>query len=103
MRGIRKLDMTIDPPPDLAIEVDVTSKTKFDVYRVLGVPELWLYDQILKIFILRDGDYVESQLSPIFGNIPIHDVIPQFLEISLSQGRSAAMKEFRVWMQEKLS
>ena len=103
MRGIRKLDMTIDPPPDLAIEVDVTSKTKFDVYRVLGVPELWLYDQILKIYILRDGDYVESQLSPIYGDIPIRDVIPQFLEISLSQGRSKAMKAFRLWMQENLS
>ena len=103
MRGIRKLDMTIDPPPDLAIEVDVTSKTKFDVYRVLGVPELWLYDQTLKIYILRDGEYVESQLSPIFGDIPIRDVIPQFLEISLSQGRSTAMKAFRLWMQENLS
>ena len=103
MRGIRKLDMTIDPPPDLAIEVDVTSKTKFDVYRVLGVPELWLYDQSLKIYILRDGEYVESQLSPVFGDIPIHDVIPQFLEMSLSQGRSAAMKAFRLWMQENLS
>jgi Uma2 family endonuclease len=103
MRGIRKLDMTIDPPPDLAIEVDVTSKTKFDVYRVLGVPELWLYDQILKIYILRDGDYVESQLSSIFGDIPIREVIPQFLEMSLSQGRSKAMKAFRLWMQENLS
>jgi len=103
MRGIRKLDMTIDPPPDLAIEVDVTSKTKFDVYRILGVPELWLYDQSLKIYILRDGEYVESQLSPIFGDIPIRDVIPQFLEISLSQGRSTAMKAFRLWMQENLS
>jgi Uma2 family endonuclease len=103
MRGIRKLDMTIDPPPDLAIEVDVTSKTKFDVYRILGVPELWLYDQTLKIYILRDGEYVESQLSPIFGDIPIRDVIPQFLEISLSQGRSTAMKAFRLWMQENLS
>ena len=103
MRGIRKLDMTIDPPPDLAIEVDVTSKTKFDVYRVLGVPELWLYDQTLKIYILRDGEYVESELSPIFGDIPIRDVIPQFLEMSLSQGRSTAMKAFRVWMQENLS
>ncbi|WP_434685245.1 Uma2 family endonuclease [Pseudanabaena minima] len=102
MRGIRKLDMTIDPPPDLAIEVDVTSKTKFDVYRVLGVPELWLYDEILKIYILRDGDYVESELSPIFGAIPIRDVIPQFLEMTLSQGRSIAMKAFRVWMQESL-
>jgi Uma2 family endonuclease len=103
MRGIRKLDMTIDPPPDLAIEVDVTSKTKFDVYRVLGVPELWLYDQTLKIYILRDGEYVESELSPIFGDIPIRDVIPQFLEMSLSQGRSTTMKAFRVWMQENLS
>ncbi|MCA6576925.1 MAG: Uma2 family endonuclease [Pseudanabaena sp. M085S1SP2A07QC] len=103
MRGIRKLDMTIDPPPDLAIEVDVTSKTKFDVYRILGVPELWLYDQTLKIYILRDGEYVESQLSPIFGDIPIREVIPQFLEISLSQGRSTAMKAFRLWMQENLS
>ncbi|MCA6517385.1 MAG: Uma2 family endonuclease, partial [Pseudanabaena sp. M110S1SP2A07QC] len=92
MRGIRKLDMTIDPPPDLAIEVDVTSKTKFDVYRILGVPELWLYDQTLKIYILRDGEYVESQLSSIFGDIPIREVIPQFLEMSLSQGRSKAMK-----------
>ncbi|MBD2178986.1 Uma2 family endonuclease [Pseudanabaena sp. FACHB-1998] len=103
MRGIRKLDMTIDPPPDLAIEVDVTSKTKFDVYRTLGVPELWLYDQTLKIYILHDGEYVESELSPIFGTIPIRDVIPQFLEISFQQGRSAAMKAFRVWMQENLS
>ncbi|PZV18327.1 MAG: hypothetical protein DCF20_04605 [Pseudanabaena sp.] len=103
MRGIRKLDMTIDPPPDLAIEVDVTSKTKFDVYRTLGVPELWLYDKILKIYILRDGEYVESQLSPIFGDVPIRDVIPQFLEISLSQGRSKAMKAFGLWMQENLS
>lgn len=103
MRGIRKLDMTIDPPPDLAIEVDVTSKTKFDVYRTLGVPELWLYDRTLKIYILRDGEYVESQFSSIFGNLPILDVITQFLEISCQQGRSAAMKAFRLWMQENLS
>ncbi|MEY3303563.1 MAG: hypothetical protein RLZZ139_1936, partial [Cyanobacteriota bacterium] len=53
--------------------------------------------------ILRDGEYVESELSPIFGDIPIRDVIPQFLEMSLSQGRSTAMKAFRVWMQENLS
>ena len=103
MRGIRKLDITIDPPPDLAIEVDVTSKTKFNVYRILGVPELWLYDQSLKIYILRDGEYVESELSPIFGAIPIRDVITQFLEMSLSEGRSKAMKAFRLWMQENLS
>jgi Uma2 family endonuclease len=103
MRGIRKLNMAIDPPPDLAIAVDVTSKTKFDVYRTLGVPELWLYDKTLKIYILSDGEYLESELSPTFGNIPVRDIIPQFLELSLSEGRSAAMRDFRAWMQTNLS
>jgi Uma2 family endonuclease len=103
MRGLRKLNMAIDPPPDLAIEVDVTSKTKFDVYRTLGVPELWLYDKTLKIYILSDGEYIESELSPTFGNIPVRDIIPQFLELSLSEGRSAAMRGFRAWMQTNLS
>jgi Uma2 family endonuclease len=103
MRGIRKLNMAIDPPPDLAIEVDVTSKTKLDVYRTLGVPELWLYDKTLKIYILSDGKYLESELSPTFGNIPVRDIIPQFLELSLSEGRSAAMRDFRAWMQTNLS
>lgn len=102
MRGIRKLDMTTDPPPDLAIEVDVTSKPKFDVYRLLGVPELWLYDKQLKIYILQDGEYIESELSPIFGNVPVREIISQFLERSLSDGRSAAMRAFRTWMQTNL-
>lgn len=102
MRGIRKLDMAIDPPPDLAIEVDVTSKTKFDVYCALGVPELWVYDKNLKIYILSNGEYLESELSPTFGNIPVCDIIPQFLELSLREGRSAAMRDFRTWMQTNL-
>lgn len=38
------IDLTLDPPPDLAIEVDVTSKTGLDAYRALGVPELWRFE-----------------------------------------------------------
>jgi Uma2 family endonuclease len=102
MRVIRKLNMGINPPPDLAIEVDVTSKTKFDVYRVLGVPELWLYDKVLKIYVLQDEEYIESELSPTFGNIPVREIIPQFLELSLSEGRSAAMRAFRAWSKEQV-
>ena len=99
MRGIRKLNMAINPPPDLAIEVDVTSKTKFDVYRILGVPELWVYDQVLKIYVLQNDEYVESEFSPTFGDIPVREIIPQFLELSFNEGRSAAMRAFRDWMQ----
>jgi len=104
MRGIRKLDMIIDPPPDLAIEVDVTSKTKFDVYQALAVPELWIYiDNTLKIYVLVDGAYIESQLSPTFGAIPIRDVIPQFIERSFQEGRSLAIRAFREWIKQNVT
>jgi Uma2 family endonuclease len=43
MIGKRRIDLTIDPPPDLAIEVDVTSKTGLAAYQVLDVRELWRF------------------------------------------------------------
>jgi Uma2 family endonuclease len=45
MRGKRRLNLAIAPPPDLAIEIDVTSKTQIDAYTRLGVPELWVYEE----------------------------------------------------------
>lgn len=44
MIGRRRLEPD-DPPPDLAIETDVTSKTTFDAYEAIAVPELWIYDK----------------------------------------------------------
>ena len=40
------LDLTVDPPPDLAIEVDISRSSidKLGIYADLGVPELWFYD-----------------------------------------------------------
>ncbi|WP_293104669.1 Uma2 family endonuclease [Moorena sp. SIOASIH] len=45
MIGKRRLDLSSDPPPDLAIEVDVTSKTQLSAYEALGVPELWQFSK----------------------------------------------------------
>ncbi len=54
--------MTAYPPPDLAIEVDVTSKTQLSAYEALRVPELWRYEQgKLQINVLRDGKCAESR------------------------------------------
>ena len=45
-RGKTELDLTIDPPPDVVIEVDLTnpSVAKFPIFAQLGVPEVWHYD-----------------------------------------------------------
>jgi Uma2 family endonuclease len=103
MIGKDRLDLTIDPPPDLAIEVDLISKTKLSVYEALGVPEIWRYkNQRLQINILQDGKYLQSLISPSFPNFPITEVIPAFISRSLTEGTSATLRAFRQWVMERI-
>jgi Uma2 family endonuclease len=103
MIGKRRVDLTVDPPPDLAIEVDVTSQTQLSAYEALGVTELWLFSQgHLRINVLQGGEYVESSFSPIFPDFPIIEGVSQFVEMSLKQGSSAALRAFRKWVREKI-
>jgi Uma2 family endonuclease len=104
MIGKRRLDLTVDPPPDLAIEVDVTSKTQLSAYEALGVPELWQFSHgSLRINILQEDEYVESSFSPTFPNFPIVDGVSQFVKMSLTQGSSAALRAFRKWVRERIN
>ena len=101
MIGKDRIDLTVDPPPDLAIEVDVTSKTGLDVYQSLGVPELWRFeDGQLRISLLQNGQYQDANSSPHFSNFPIIDGIAQFLHRSQTEGRSQTLKAFRQWVRE---
>ena len=84
-----------DPPPDLAIETDVTSKTTIDAYKIIGVPEVWVYDSgRLRIYLLQDGEYVESDISPNFPEIAIAQLIPATVERALQVGSCQALEEF---------
>ena len=104
VRGKKRLDLTVDPPPDLAIEIDITSKTKLASYQNLRVPELWRYKgQKLEINLLQSGNYVQSNQSLIFPNLPITEVIPEYLERSKAIGRNATMKLFRAWLKIQLN
>lgn len=74
MRGKRRIDLTVDPPPDLAIEVDVIAKTQLAAYAALGVPELWLYERgQLNIYTLAASQYQATTTSPTFSEFPILD------------------------------
>ena len=84
-----------DPPPDLAIETDVTSKTTIDAYKIIGVPEVWVYDSgRLRIYLLQDGEYLESDISPNFPGIAIAQLIPATVERALQVGSCQALEEF---------
>lgn len=96
MRGKRRVDLTVDPLPDLAIEIDVTSKTQLEAYEILQVPELWRYEtNQLQINVLQEGKYVASPSSAIFSGLPIIELITEFVVQSVTLGRSPTLRGFR--------
>lgn len=100
MRGKTRINLNIDPPPDLAIEIDLTSKTKISTYEALGVPELWRYENNkLIIYVLQEKKYIECTKSSIFPNLPIIEIIPQYIERSKTEGTSPTLRAFRKWVQ----
>ena len=105
IRGRDRIDLNFDPPPDLAIEIDITSKSeiKKNSYQALGVSELWIYDgRSLVINLLQNRQYIETNQSQIFPDLPIVEVIPRYIAQSKVEGRNVAIKDFRAWVKEQL-
>lgn len=98
------IDLNNDPPPDLVVEVDLTSSSldRFQIYASLGVPELWRYDEgVLQIYQLQQGEYVECNNSPTFAQLPLIE-IPRFLEESQRIGVMGMTRNFRNWVREQI-
>ncbi len=103
MIGKDRIDLTIDPPPDLAIEIDVTSKTQISAYEALKIPEIWRYENgNVEINLLQGEQYVKSQTSLIFPNFPIIELITRFIEMARTTGTSSALRAFRKWVKEQM-
>lgn len=104
VRGKKRLDLSIDPPPDLALEIDITSRTHPDTYAALGVSELWRrVDQTIRIYQLQAGQYVEVSESPTFPGWCLQTEIPGYVEQSQVNGRNKTMRAFRQWVRRRLS
>ncbi|MBD2503704.1 Uma2 family endonuclease [Anabaena azotica] len=82
-----------DPPPDLAIEIDVTSQTTLDAYVAIATPELWVYNDKLTIYLFHDGFYIKSDNSPTFPNIPLLEIIPNTIDRAWQVGTVQALEE----------
>jgi Uma2 family endonuclease len=104
VRGKKRLDLTIDPPPDLALEVDVTTRTQPKTYAALGVPEQWRrVGQTNRIYQLQAGEYIEVEESVSFPGWSLSQAIPGYIEQSRVEGRNRAMRSFRQWVRQRLS
>ena len=101
VRGKIKFDFNHDPPPDLAIEIDITSSSldRLTIYAALGIQEIWRFDgENLFIYCLQYGNYQEQEKSNV---LPIlsRSVILNFLIRRGEKGENVLLREFREWLQ----
>jgi Uma2 family endonuclease len=103
MRGKAELDLTIDPPPDVVIEVDLTnpSLAKFPIFAQLGVPEVWRYDgRQWQIFQLVGQEYVQQVQSIALPGLTA-GVLTNMMDESRSLERLLWLRRVRTWIREQ--
>jgi Uma2 family endonuclease len=96
--GKSELDLTIDPPPDLAIEVEVTSPSliKMEVYRGLKVPELWRVraDAICSMYRLDEAGAYQPISASIAVPIFTPALISQYVLLREQLNHSETIRRF---------
>jgi Uma2 family endonuclease len=100
VRGKMKIDLLLDHPPDLAIEVDITSSSldRFEIYAKLRVPEIWRFDgETIRIHVLQpNGVYDASQTSRCLPQLPVAEIVP-FLQLDDEFDDTARVRRFVEW------
>ena len=99
IRDREEIDLAVDPPPDLSIEVDITSGSlnRFPIFAAVGIPEVWRFDgKRVAIFQLESGDYVEAANSLAFPLVT-GEILTLFLEESQKLKSTAWLRKVREW------
>jgi Uma2 family endonuclease len=100
-----RIDLEVTPPPDLAIEIEMTNSIldRLGVYAALGVPELWRVDgeKLIVLLLGQDGRYTESGTSRSFPFLPIEEVT-RFLLRHVPGEDTRWARSFRAWVREVL-
>jgi Uma2 family endonuclease len=107
MAGKRRLDLRIDPPPDLAIEVDVShsSLDRMGIYAALRVPEVWrLHGELLIFNILgADGEYQQASHSLSFPLLTPADLLAFVQQAREARDQNVVIRQFREWVRQQIA
>jgi Uma2 family endonuclease len=101
MRGKLEWDPEVDPPPDLAVEIEIsrTVLSRLAIYAAFKIAEVWRFNgTMLQVLRLQpDGTYQQISESICFPQIPI-DEITRFLSLDGSNDNLTVIREFRQWI-----
>ncbi len=100
--GKERIDWEQDPPPDLVIEIDITSYSNVDDYLPYRVPEIWLFrKQKLLIYQLQDDCYVLMTESRYFPRFDLVTIVDRVRKIAYSSNTSAAIRDLKKQLAQK--
>ena len=101
IRGVRRLDLAVHPPPDLVVEVDITHAVvdREAIYAAIGVPEMWHFDKQTGLtgWERTGNDWTRIETSKSFPTVRVADLTP-FLERWWTDGNMEASTAFREWL-----
>ena len=103
IRNREDIDLAQEPPPDLVLEIDITSPSllRLPIYEALGVPEVWRYDgRELHLYSLQAGIYLSQEQSQVLPLFPI-SLVPGLLEEAKTLGETAMLRRFSVFVKDQ--
>jgi Uma2 family endonuclease len=104
VRRVEEIDLAIHPPPDLAVEIDISrsSRIKLAIYGALPVVEVWRYDgESLRVLVWRTDEYVEQDTSNVMPRFPLAEANRVLGERTLL-GESDLIRQFQAWVRQHL-
>ncbi|NER29810.1 MAG: Uma2 family endonuclease [Symploca sp. SIO1C4] len=91
--GKERIDWRNEPPPDLVLEIDVTSYSNVNDYLPYQVPEVWLFrKKQLAVYQLQTTEYVLQEKSIYFPDIELQEVIARCIQVAYNRNTSAAIR-----------
>ena len=100
--GKARIDLAVDPPPDLVIEIDIAhpSLDKLPLYAAAGVPEVWRYaDNGVTMYRLAGDAYHRQEESLVLPGLT-SQLVSQFMQDSTAMKRTAWVRRVREWARQ---
>jgi Uma2 family endonuclease len=101
-----RISLDVDPPPDLAIEIDITRSCldRIGIYAALRIPEVWRFDrETMSVLRLQaNGTYAQADASGVLPFLPMAE-IARFLREYDQNNDTRWGRAFRAWVREELA
>jgi Uma2 family endonuclease len=99
IRSKNKIDLRVDPPPDLVVEIEFTNPLirKLSIFAAAGVPEVWVYrNDRVEILGLESNNYQKRTESLSLPGIT-DATLTEFVRSSRTMKSPAWIKSIRDW------